>query len=781
MRVLMVSTLDLSSRDVGKKVVMGGFCDYFRERVGAGDFKVVEFAAPGHGGMDGETPRLALPGTLAKLANIVYHSLIRGHKSFQESCFWSGAAAHELQRIVREFKPDLTLFDTVRSGQYRAGLLGAEGRSVLYLDDLFSLRYQRVLAAMQRHPGAAIDPIGNFKNNLPSALLFFYKALRTLRKFVLRCEQRLIARSEVSVARGFDLNLLLNQNEVDLLAQREASLRVAAINPCVGCGEPPASPRRWHGRPEFVFLGSLNLVHNAFSIESFVEQCVPALVQAIPGFTLRIVGRHASERLQALARRWPQAVRLEGYVEDLDEVLATCAGMLVPVLFGSGVKIKIIDALRAGVPIVSTRQGIDGVKLLAGEGVLVEDDPARFVESCKSLLDPAANCRSSEGARSIYRSEYAKASVFAQYDALFGLEALRPAPAASAAPRPTLSIVIPNFNYQEFIGQAIESALAIDWPDVQVIVVDDGSTDGSRAVIGAYADRVTVLHQPNQGQVVAYNTGFAVARGEVVIFLDSDDLLDRCVMREINKVWRGGISKVQFRMRTIDAAGRPIGTLIPQFHGVPSPQDIRKWATTTTAYPTPPGSGNAYSRQLLGQIFPLDDSCGRPGDACCLAAAPFLGDVVTIPAPMGSYRIHGRNDGAVSKIDRQQLVLHVVRAQQRHRYAQRIAMRMGLAIRDDAIDSSLGYLPYRLASLRMASDLHPLQGDRAAKVVLAATRAVFAPQGVAWAGRLALWTWTLLASVLPTRSAQRLILWRFAPATRPVVLRAGLRRLGILR
>jgi len=353
-------------------------------------------------------------------------------------------------------------------------------------------------------------------------------------------------------------------------------------------------------------------------------------------------------------------------------------------------------------------------------------------------------------------------------------------PAAAAMP-PGLSVVIPNYNYQEFVGQAIDSALAISWPRVQVIVVDDGSTDNSRAVIEAYRDRVTIVHQANAGQLEAYNAGFRLAVHEVVIFLDSDDLLDPSVMQEIAAVWRPGISKVQWRMRTVDALGRPLGSVIPQYHGVPEPQEIRRWATTTTAYPTPPGSGNAYAREYLAQIFPLDDACGRPGDASCLAAAPFLGDVVTIPMALGSYRIHGRNDGAASRLDAQQFQLHVVRARQRHVYAQRIARRVGIAIEDRAIDASLSYLPYRLASLRLAPAAHPIDGDSAGAVLLDVLRAVSKPQGMSAKGKLVIGVWTMLVALLPRRAGNRLILWRFVPGARPQALRATLLKLGVIR
>lgn len=90
---------------------------------------------------------------------------------------------------------------------------------------------------------------------------------------------------------------------------------------------------------------------------------------------------------------------------------------------------------------------------------------------------------------------------------------------------PLVSVVVPCFNAERWLGAALDSALAQTWAPLEVIVVDDGSTDGSVDVARSFGDRVTVLTGPNQGPSAARNRGLGVARGEHVQFLDSDDLL----------------------------------------------------------------------------------------------------------------------------------------------------------------------------------------------------------------------------------------------------------------
>jgi glycosyltransferase involved in cell wall biosynthesis len=91
---------------------------------------------------------------------------------------------------------------------------------------------------------------------------------------------------------------------------------------------------------------------------------------------------------------------------------------------------------------------------------------------------------------------------------------------------PLVSIIIPCFNAESYVGEAIESALDQTYPVKEVIVIDDGSTDGSLEVIRKFGERVRWESGPNRGGGAARNRGLAIAKGEYIQFLDADDLLD---------------------------------------------------------------------------------------------------------------------------------------------------------------------------------------------------------------------------------------------------------------
>ncbi|MEM5367819.1 glycosyltransferase family A protein [Paraburkholderia azotifigens] len=218
-----------------------------------------------------------------------------------------------------------------------------------------------------------------------------------------------------------------------------------------------------------------------------------------------------------------------------------------------------------------------------------------------------------------------------------------------------IAIVICNYNYERFLAEAIDSALAQDYPGTRVIVIDDGSTDGSRAIIGQYGSRVKAVFKENGGQVSAYNLGVEIADTEYVIFLDSDDVLYPGVVSEVmRKFEEGDLAKVQFRLDVIDEAGKQTGAHVP--HTEP-PVDCGRLLRDGWLYPSPPASGNAYSVSALKAVFPVPEGgINRYGaDFYAIYGAALVGPVATLTRSLGAYRVHHTATPSVSFANSEQI------------------------------------------------------------------------------------------------------------------------------
>lgn len=126
--------------------------------------------------------------------------------------------------------------------------------------------------------------------------------------------------------------------------------------------------------------------------------------------------------------------------------------------------------------------------------------------------------------------------------------------------RPKVSAIIPTFNRAAFVGRAIDSALAQSWPNVEVVVTDDGSTDNTAEVLAGYGDRIRVVSQPNQGLSAARNAAIKASSGEFLALLDDDDewLPERLAIQMPCMLDNADASLVGGGTIVIDAAGKPV-------------------------------------------------------------------------------------------------------------------------------------------------------------------------------------------------------------------------------
>jgi glycosyltransferase involved in cell wall biosynthesis len=212
---------------------------------------------------------------------------------------------------------------------------------------------------------------------------------------------------------------------------------------------------------------------------------------------------------------------------------------------------------------------------------------------------------------------------------------------------PLVSIIIDNYNYGRFLVDAIDSALAQTHRNTEVIVVDDGSTDDSREIITSYASRVRPVFKANGGQASAFNAGFAVSRGDVILFLDSDDMLCPTAVETVLPLFRQPqVSKVHWPLWLVDEGGRRIGGTRPGRTLLEGDLRDRVLQCGPSSCPSAPTSGNAWARWFLEEVLPAPEDVSYYrvcADEYLFTLAPVFGPIKAIDEPQGRYRLHGNN------------------------------------------------------------------------------------------------------------------------------------------
>lgn len=335
---------------------------------------------------------------------------------------------------------------------------------------------------------------------------------------------------------------------------------------------------------------------------------------------------------------------------------------------------------------------------------------------------------------------------------------------------PLVSIVINNYNYGRFLRDAIESAINQTYPNVEVIVVDDGSTDESREIIAQYAEkgRVVPLLKENGGQASAFNAGFANAKGDIIIFLDADDVLLPEAAEEVVSAWRPDLSKVQYRLEIIDRTEKRQGSFLPNTR-MPS-GDLSHLLLTYGAYPSPPTSGNAWSRRFLESVLPMPESEWRnSADAYLIQLAGVMGEIVSLDEVLGLYRVHGENFYAWSQkeLEPERLRLHLLHDMAKEEL---LRSRLGEAVPQNLSMRIPQHVRIHVALAKLFPHAYPLRSSLWT-LVLAGVQSSIRDPWLSPAKRLAYIAYFLGMGVLPKSLAKRLATWAMVPLSRPAWLR----------
>ena len=293
---------------------------------------------------------------------------------------WNAHTCAALERSVAVLSPDVVVLDDARLAEHGVLLraVGFRGRLLLHAHNVEHLLLERQ-AALESRPG---------------------------KRWELRLRARRFRAAESSLARAVDAVLALTPDDQRILATLNPGLDVRWVPPEVDTARYAAVPGP--GERRLAFVGSLHWAANRDGVEWFLREVWPAVRARVPDARFTVVGKLPPGGLGGL----PPGVEALGFVEDERPVLASARALVVPLRFGSGVRIKVLTAFAMARAVVSTPLGVEGIPAADGESLLLARDAAAFAEACVTLLEqPVLAERLGAAGHAVCQDAYAPASV----------------------------------------------------------------------------------------------------------------------------------------------------------------------------------------------------------------------------------------------------------------------------------------------------------------------------------------------------------------------------------
>lgn len=226
---------------------------------------------------------------------------------------------------------------------------------------------------------------------------------RGIARWLRKADYRRTVRLEEHIVRLFDRVLTLSKHDADLLARLYPRTSVSVLT--YGLTRQTIYKNEPRGK-DLLFVGAMERMVNVQSVMFTVEKVLPRLWREFPEMTFTIVGGNPTPAVQELPRR-DSRIRVMGFVPEVETYLASAYAFVAPLFVGGGIIIKIVEALAAGVPVVTTSVGNEGIEAAPGEELLQEETPDGLTEACLKLLrDPGFRDRIGEQGRQFALRKY---------------------------------------------------------------------------------------------------------------------------------------------------------------------------------------------------------------------------------------------------------------------------------------------------------------------------------------------------------------------------------------
>lgn len=304
------------------------------------------------------------------LCEILFNGLFRWDLSFQERLFYSSKAKKVISNRIKESEYDLLLVDMIRMAYLVENI---PAKKILEYDDLLSLRYKRMANKFSDN----INLLGTYSEKYPAILSSLIKPFR---KIVLNMESGLISRRERLLSRKFDKLSFTSPLEASAF-KRGAGVKNVFFNP-------PSVPKTEvvdkviDESNYYVFIGNLKANHNLACLRE-ISKVFSADALANVDVKICVYGDYDSRAQEICAGN--SKVILKGIVSDISTALRDAACLVAPIPFGSGIKVKVIEAMSYGLTVLTNDIGVEGIGATANKDYIACNSLEEFTSSIIKL------------------------------------------------------------------------------------------------------------------------------------------------------------------------------------------------------------------------------------------------------------------------------------------------------------------------------------------------------------------------------------------------------------
>ncbi len=380
-KLLFVTTRLFWPTDSGRKLSLYYYCKGIHEKYSC-DIYIYSFLEAGQTEADIEKKpefikevRLAKPiGKVEKIQNLVTKSLLTHKWPIQCSLYYSRQNSEQIKRYCDELQPDYIFTDMIRTSMYYDAFRHSRALKVLDMDDLLSARYERQLHARYKS-----NISGQYSGRLPGIINKLI-GNQMVRNAVLTMERDLTAKAEICYSKLYDKVIFVSEVETAYLNKK---LPGKAITIPVGINAVPEIELIGEPKKNLLsYVGNLKVAANVDTLHWIISDVLPKIHHDVK---FMVIGKCPDDVREKYKDN--DHVIFTGRVENLVEYIRKSQIFLSPILYGTGIKTKILEAMSMGVPVVTNDVGAEGIAAEDGKEFWVRNDSIAIAEQVDYLLE----------------------------------------------------------------------------------------------------------------------------------------------------------------------------------------------------------------------------------------------------------------------------------------------------------------------------------------------------------------------------------------------------------